>query len=190
MAIPPREIWILFTNYDITTYFLNMVSCSEHFISIKHRILETFNIKKKIQFWQPVCKTNHQIKKGIIRVKITIFYQYQSSSYWCHLQQLFSFICKLDIFPMILLSHIVHINGPALILENIIQHDVTLWPLMLIKIITSFLKVETYIITSIPACLIGLSMILVIMSVSTLKAAVILYIMWLPDLCRRKPKQL
>jgi hypothetical protein len=47
------QIRILFTNYDIITYFLNLASCSEHFI-IKHRILTTFNINKKIQFWQPV----------------------------------------------------------------------------------------------------------------------------------------
>ena len=46
MAIPPTNIRILFTNYDIITYFLNLSSCSEHFISIKHRILATFNIKK------------------------------------------------------------------------------------------------------------------------------------------------
>jgi hypothetical protein len=39
MAIPPTDIQILFTNYDIITYFLNLASCSEHFISIKHRIL-------------------------------------------------------------------------------------------------------------------------------------------------------
>jgi hypothetical protein len=39
----------LFTNYDIITDFANMAFCSEHFISIKHRILATFNIKK-IQF--------------------------------------------------------------------------------------------------------------------------------------------
>jgi hypothetical protein len=31
----------------IITYFLNLASCSEHFISIKHRILATFNINKK-----------------------------------------------------------------------------------------------------------------------------------------------
>jgi hypothetical protein len=49
MAIPPTDIRILFTNYDIITYFLNLASCSEHFISIKHRILATFNINKKIQ---------------------------------------------------------------------------------------------------------------------------------------------
>ena len=47
MAILPTDIQILFTNYDIITYFLNLVSCSEHFISIKHRILATFNINKK-----------------------------------------------------------------------------------------------------------------------------------------------
>jgi hypothetical protein len=52
MAILPTDIQILFTNYDIITYFLNLASCSEHFISIKHRILATFNINKKIQFWQ------------------------------------------------------------------------------------------------------------------------------------------
>jgi len=47
MAIPPTDIRILFTNYDIITYLLNLASCSEHFISIKHRILATFNTKKK-----------------------------------------------------------------------------------------------------------------------------------------------
>jgi hypothetical protein len=34
----------LFTNYDIITYFINLTSCSEHCISIKHQILATFNI--------------------------------------------------------------------------------------------------------------------------------------------------
>ena len=48
MAILPTDIQILFTNYDIIAYFLNLASCSEHFISIKHRILATFKIKKKI----------------------------------------------------------------------------------------------------------------------------------------------
>jgi hypothetical protein len=47
MAIVPTDIRILFTNYDIITYFLNLASCSEHFISIKHGILATFNISKK-----------------------------------------------------------------------------------------------------------------------------------------------
>jgi hypothetical protein len=48
MAILPTDIRILFTNYDIITYFLNLASCSEHFISIKHRILATFNINNSI----------------------------------------------------------------------------------------------------------------------------------------------
>jgi hypothetical protein len=47
MAIPPTDFRILFTNYDIITYLLNLVSCSEHFISIKHRILATYKINKK-----------------------------------------------------------------------------------------------------------------------------------------------
>jgi hypothetical protein len=54
MAILPTDIRILSTNYDIIAYFLNLASCSEHFISIKHRILATFNINKKIQFSQPL----------------------------------------------------------------------------------------------------------------------------------------
>jgi hypothetical protein len=49
MAISPTNIRILFTNYDIITYFVNLASCSEHFISIKHRILATFNINQKNQ---------------------------------------------------------------------------------------------------------------------------------------------
>jgi hypothetical protein len=36
MAISPTDIQILFTNYNIMTYFLNLAFCSEHFISIKH----------------------------------------------------------------------------------------------------------------------------------------------------------
>ena len=50
MAIPQTDIQILFTNYDIITYLLNLGSCSEHFISIKHRILATFNINKNKKF--------------------------------------------------------------------------------------------------------------------------------------------
>jgi hypothetical protein len=38
------NIQILFTNYDIITDFLNLAFSSEHFISIKHRILTTFTI--------------------------------------------------------------------------------------------------------------------------------------------------
>ena len=47
MAILPTDIRILFTNYDIIAYLLNLAFCSEHFISIKHRILATFNINQK-----------------------------------------------------------------------------------------------------------------------------------------------
>jgi hypothetical protein len=50
MTISPTDIRILSTNYDIITYFLNLTSCSEHFISVKHRILAIFNINKKNQF--------------------------------------------------------------------------------------------------------------------------------------------
>jgi hypothetical protein len=50
MAISPTDIRILFTNYDIITYFLNLAFCSEHFIRMKHRILTTFDMNKKIQF--------------------------------------------------------------------------------------------------------------------------------------------
>jgi hypothetical protein len=47
MAILPTDIRIIFTNYDIIAYVLNLASCSEHFISIEHGILATFNIKRK-----------------------------------------------------------------------------------------------------------------------------------------------
>jgi hypothetical protein len=51
MAFLPTDIRIIFTNYDIITYFLNLASCSEHFISIEHRILlATFNVNKTNQF--------------------------------------------------------------------------------------------------------------------------------------------
>ena len=49
MAISPTDIRIIFPNY-IITYCLSLVSCSEHFISIKHRILATYNMNKKNQF--------------------------------------------------------------------------------------------------------------------------------------------
>ena len=49
MAIPPTDIRILFTIYDIIAYFLNLAFCSEHFINIKHRMLANFNINKKNQ---------------------------------------------------------------------------------------------------------------------------------------------
>jgi hypothetical protein len=58
MTIPPTDIRILFTNYDIIAYFLNLASCSKHFISfisIQHRILATFNKKKKKKSMLKAC---------------------------------------------------------------------------------------------------------------------------------------
>jgi hypothetical protein len=47
MAISPTDIQILFTNYEIITYFLNLASCSEHFISmIRNSISKTTNQDK------------------------------------------------------------------------------------------------------------------------------------------------
>jgi hypothetical protein len=48
VMFPYPGVSITFANYDIIAYFLNLASCSEHFISIKYRILATFNINKKI----------------------------------------------------------------------------------------------------------------------------------------------
>jgi hypothetical protein len=51
MAIPSTDIQILFTNYDVITYFLNLASCSEHFItgsikhSIQHHIMFVFEVE-------------------------------------------------------------------------------------------------------------------------------------------------
>jgi hypothetical protein len=72
MAILPTDIRILFINYDIIAYFLNLASCSEHFISIKHRILTTFNIIKQIQFWQPLRS------ELLFYLNITTYYVYVS----------------------------------------------------------------------------------------------------------------
>jgi hypothetical protein len=55
--------FVFFTNYDIIAYFLNLASCSEHFISIKHRILATFNINKKNQY-----KLLEQIKSHVVEM--------------------------------------------------------------------------------------------------------------------------
>ena len=46
LSHPMLNIRILFTNYDIIADFLNLAFCSEHCISIKHRILATVNINK------------------------------------------------------------------------------------------------------------------------------------------------
>ena len=65
MAILPTDIRILFTNYDIIAYFLNLASCSEHLISIQHRILATFNIKQKtknnLSYCMPLTETFNYI---------------------------------------------------------------------------------------------------------------------------------
>ena len=62
------------------------------------------------------------------------------------------------------------------ILENIGQCDITLRRLIPKKTITPVFKISTYIISSMTARPIGLAVILAIMSVSTLKAAVIPYL--------------
>ena len=76
MAILPTDIWILFTNYDIIAYFLNLASCSEHFISIKHRILTTFNKNKKINLNDCMPLTisdgNLQVRRHHLFFKIAI----------------------------------------------------------------------------------------------------------------------
>ena len=69
MTISPTDFRILFTNYDIITYFLNLASCSEHFICIKHRILATFNINKK---------------KSILKACMPLTKGKQKHQYTCH----------------------------------------------------------------------------------------------------------
>jgi hypothetical protein len=54
---PMLNIQILFTNYHIITDFLNLSFCSEHFISIKYRILATFYINNKFNF-NSLCASN------------------------------------------------------------------------------------------------------------------------------------
>jgi len=66
------------------------------------------------------------------------------------------------------------INGMTMILKIIGQCDVKHIMTLLIKTITSVLKVSTHIITSLLACPVRLAAILAIMSVSTFKTAVIL----------------
>ena len=82
-------------------------------------------------------------------------------------------IGNLGIFPLISMSDIFSIKELSLIPKNISQCDIKHFMTLPIKTITSVQKVTTYIITSIAAHLIGLA---VIMSVSTFKTTVILYI--------------
>jgi hypothetical protein len=58
-------IRILFTNYDIITDFLNLAFCSEHFISIKHWILATFNINKQFNS-DSLCTFNRHINTTML----------------------------------------------------------------------------------------------------------------------------
>ena len=69
----------------------------------------------------------------------------------------------------------LNINRLALILKIISQCGANHLLMLQIKTITSVLKVLTYIITSITACPISLTVILVIMSVSTFRTDIILY---------------
>lgn len=87
-------------------------------------------------------------------------------------------ISNFKIFPLIASSEIVNINELTPILKIIghfeIKHITTLQ--IKNKRITSVLKSQTNIITNIADSPIGLALILVVMSVSTIKPAVTLYL--------------
>jgi hypothetical protein len=70
-----------------------------------------------------------------------------------------------------------HVQELTLILKIISQCDIKHILMSLIKTIMSDLKILTYIITSFTACPVRLAAILAIMSVSTLKTAIILYLL-------------
>jgi hypothetical protein len=69
-----------------------------------------------------------------------------------------------------------HVQELTRIMKIIGQCDIKHVLTSLIKTTTPVLKISTYIITSITACPVELAVILAIMSVSTFKTAVILYI--------------
>lgn len=92
------------------------------------------------------------------------------------------FIGNLSIFPLILQRDIVSINRLTLIQKIIEQCDVKHIIILRIKTMTSVMKVQTCIFTSITALPIGRAVILAIMSILTFIAAVILYI-WNTYLC-------
>jgi hypothetical protein len=75
------------------------------------------------------------------------------------------FIGKLDIFPLISRSDVVHINELALILKIMCQCDVKCIKTLQLKTISSVLKVFTYIITSITGRPMELAVIQAIISV-------------------------
>jgi hypothetical protein len=83
MAILSTDIRILFTNYDIIAYFVNLASCSEHFISIKHRILATFNMI--ILFYLCILNSNH----------ISIFVSLQT--FWTYFTAIYGLTLLLNI---------------------------------------------------------------------------------------------
>ena len=94
------------------------------------------------------------------------------------------FYLQLDIFPLMCAADKVSITELTLIHKiirsvrnsHISQSDIKHIVTSRIKTLTSVLKLSTDIITSITVRLIGLFAILVIMSVSTFKTAIILYI--------------
>jgi hypothetical protein len=62
MAIPPTDIRILFTNYDIITYFLNLAFCSEHFNFPK----ENLNEKLRLFFASIRKNSGEHLKKSTL----------------------------------------------------------------------------------------------------------------------------
>ena len=87
------------------------------------------------------------------------------------------FIGEFDIFPLMSFSDIVSMNGLPLVLENIWvwRHIMTF---NTVKYHNVIFKVSTYITTSITVCYVRLAVLLAIMSVSSVKAAVILNIQY------------
>ena len=65
------NIRILFTDYAIIAYFLNLEFCSEHFISVKHRIMASFNANKKFNS-DSIHTAFNCCKQNLKRQKITI----------------------------------------------------------------------------------------------------------------------
>ena len=99
MAILPTDIQILFTNYDIIAYFLNLASCSEHFISIKHRILATFKINKKFQIAKKLFQKIHkQLRDRPFNLKgeggVRVFCFVQKLFFGQHKSQNIFFFCR------------------------------------------------------------------------------------------------
>jgi hypothetical protein len=93
MVILPANIRILFTNYDIITYFLNLASCSEHFISIKHQILATFDINKKNQ------SERLYAFKQMLKFKGILYMNWRK-------QKIKEFTIKKNIYSMLLFTHL------------------------------------------------------------------------------------